>query len=164
MILSRHAMADVTGNVGSVALASFTLNFAGPIECFETQCVLEGWDSLDNALGEVINEWRKNIEKEFVTWVTCSQANSWDKALMSVRATHRLGVEFRILQTYEFSDVRYIYVCLFMIYKLHILTSIWLQSSGIHHLMNEVGNMMVGALPRVEGYNFRERARALVEK
>jgi len=31
MILSRHAMVDVTGDVGSVALASFTLNFAAPI-------------------------------------------------------------------------------------------------------------------------------------
>jgi len=30
--------------------------------------------------------------------------------------------------------------------------------------MKEVGNMAAGALPRVEGYNFRERARALVDK
>lgn len=30
--------------------------------------------------------------------------------------------------------------------------------------MKEVGNTTVGALPRVEGYNFRERARTLVEK
>lgn len=128
MIFSRHAMANVTGDVGSVALASLTLNFASPIECFEAQCVLEGWDSLDKELGDVFNGWRKNIEKEFVTWVTRSQANSWDKALMSVRATHRLGVEFRTLETYEFSDVKYIYVCLFMIYKLHILTSVWFHS------------------------------------
>lgn len=146
MIISRHAMADVTNDVGSVAPASFTLNFAGPIECFEAQCVLEGWNSLDKALGDVITGWRKNIEREFVTWVTRSQANTWDKALMSVRATHLLGVEFRTLETYDFLDVKYIY------------------SSGIHHLMNEVGNTTVGALPRAEGYNFRERARALVEK
>jgi hypothetical protein len=128
MILSRHAMANATGNVGSVALASLTLNFAGPTECFEAQCVLEGWDSLDKALRDVINGWRKNIEKEFVTWVTRSQANSLDKALMSVRATHRLGVEFRTLEMYEFSDVKYIYVRLFTIYKLRNLTLVWLHS------------------------------------
>jgi len=75
MILSRHAMVDVTGDVGSVALASFTLNFAAPIECFEAQCALEGWDSLDKALWDVINGWRNNIGKEFVIWATRSQAS-----------------------------------------------------------------------------------------
>jgi len=45
MILSWHAMANMTGDDCSVALVSFTLNFVGPIKCFEAQCVLEGCDS-----------------------------------------------------------------------------------------------------------------------
>jgi len=47
---------------------------------------------------------------------------------MSMRATNRLGVEFKTLGTYEFADVKHIHVCLFMIYKLHDLTSVWLHS------------------------------------
>jgi len=47
----------------------------------------------------------------------------------SMRATNRLGVGFRLLGMYEFLDVKYIHVCLFMIYKLHILTSVLLHTS-----------------------------------
>ena len=104
MILSRHSGAE------NVALESLTLQFTSPVECFDAQCVLEGWDTVDTKLAGVIGGWRANIEKELVTWVTRSRANSWNKAMMSVKATHRLGVEFRTLETYDFSDAKYIYV------------------------------------------------------
>lgn len=140
MLLSRHSGAE------NVALESLTLIFTSPVECFAAQCVLEGWDKVDTKLAGVIGGWRADIEKELVTWVTRSRANSWQKAMTSVQATHRLGVEFRTLETYEFSDAKYIY------------------HSGIHNIMKEVGNMAADALPRVEGYNFKGRARALVDK
>jgi len=104
MILSRHSGAE------NVAMESLTLKFTSPAECFVAQRMLEGWDTVDTKLAGIIGGWRADIEKELVTWVTRSQASSWNKALMGVKATHRLGVEFRTLETYEFSDAKYIYV------------------------------------------------------
>jgi hypothetical protein len=104
MIFSRHSGAE------NVALESLTLKFTSSVECFDAQCVLEGWDTVVTKLARVIGGWRADIEKELVIWVTRSRASSWDKAMMGVKATHRLGVEFRTLETYEFSDAKYIYV------------------------------------------------------
>ena len=104
MILSRHSGAE------NVALELLTLKFTSSAECFDAQCMLEGWDTVDKKLAGVIGGWRADIEKELVTWVTRSRASSWDKAMMGVKATHRLGVDFRTLETYEFSDAKYIYV------------------------------------------------------
>ncbi|EDR01594.1 uncharacterized protein LACBIDRAFT_333071 [Laccaria bicolor S238N-H82] len=140
MILSRHSRRE------NVALESLTLIFTNAVECFEAQCVLEGWDKVDGKLGGVIGEWRADLEKELINWVTPSREGSWNTAMMNVKVTHQLGIHFRTLESYEFSDAKYIY------------------HSGIHIVMKKVGNMVTSGLPQVEAYNFKERARALVDK
>jgi hypothetical protein len=77
MILSRHSGA------GNVALESLTLKFTSSGECFDAQCVLEGWDTVDTKLAGIIGGWRADIEQELVTWVTRSRTSSWNKAMMT---------------------------------------------------------------------------------
>lgn len=104
IILSRNSSGQ------DVALESVTLKFTSAAKCFEAQCVMEGWDAVDRKLAGVIEEWRADLEKELVNWVTPSRAGSWNTAMRDVKVTHRLGIHFRTLESYEFSDAQYIYV------------------------------------------------------
>jgi hypothetical protein len=109
VIISRHSRDE------NVALELLTLKFTSAAECLAAQGVLEGWDTVDRKLAVEIWGCRADLEKELINWVTPSRAGWWNTAMVNVKVTHRLGVHFRTLESYEFSDAKYIYVRSFFI-------------------------------------------------